>query len=133
MEKPRKGTGLTRAIAKGASRITSRAKANEQRRFRRYAMNFPCLVKPRGARLPAVLPELQAETKDVSSGGLFFVGAANWEVGTAIECELHLPLRAFSGRQVAIRCRGRVARLVPQQDGSVGIGATIENYDFSRL
>ena len=83
--------------------------------------------------MPAVLPELQAETKDVSTGGLFFVGAANWEVGTAIECELRLPLRAFSGRQVAIRCRGRVARLVPQQDGSVGIGATIENYDFSRL
>ncbi len=123
MTKTTDGTNLERA----------KAKAEEQRRFRRYAVNFPCLVKPRGAREAAVLPELQSETYDVSRGGLFFVASADWKVGTAIECELRLPVNASAGRPVGIRCGGTIARVVPQEEGRVGVGATIKHYEFFHL
>lgn len=71
-----------------------------------------------------------AETQDISSGGLFLVASTDWTVGTEIECELQLPVKAFASRAIAIRCRGRIARVVPQNDGRMGFGATIEHYEF---
>ena len=79
------------------------------------------------------MPELQSETADVSKGGLFFAASADWKVGTEIECELRLPVMIFAGRPVGIRCRGTIARVVPQEEGRVGVGATITHYEFFRL
>ncbi|MBI2818099.1 MAG: PilZ domain-containing protein [Acidobacteria bacterium] len=109
-----------------------RAKTEDQRRFRRYAVSFPCLVRP-GTRKATLESEIEAETRDVSSGGLFFVGSADWELGTEIACELNLPVKACPGSPVGIQCRGQVVRVVPQEDGRLGVGIIIRHYKFFHL
>jgi hypothetical protein len=97
-------------------------------------VNLNCLVKPKGARKAKDLPEqLIAETTDVSSGGFFFMTSGEWKIGAELECTLRLPIKAFGGQPVEIRCRGKVARIVPQEGGRLGIGATIDHYEFNRI
>ena len=108
------------------------ATSPDQRRFRRFGVKLPCRVKPRASRKSAVLPELEVETLNVSGGGLFFWAPAEWTVGTAIEFELDLAGHVVR-RPVSIRCRGTITRVVPQEGGRIGIGATIDHYKFSRL
>jgi hypothetical protein len=106
------------------------ATSSEQRRFRRYDMRLPCRVKPRASRKSPMLPEFAVETMDVSGGGLFFLAPAQWSIGTAIEFQLDLP--ADGGRRpVGVRCRGTITRIVPQEGGRVGIGATIDHFKIS--
>ena len=106
------------------------ATSPDQRRFRRYGVRLPCRVKPRAPRKSAVLPELEVETLDVSRGGLFFLASAELTIGTAIEFELDLPAHVVR-RPVRIRCRGTITRVVPQEEGRIGIGATIDHYKIS--
>ena len=108
------------------------ATSRNQRRFPRYDVTLPCLVKPRGSHKSAPPPELKVETQNVSSGGLFFLASAEMAVGTAIEFELDLPAHA-APTPVKIRCRGTITRVVPQLGGGMGIGATIEHYKISQL
>ena len=104
--------------------------SRDQRRFRRYGVKLPCRVKPRALHKRAMLPELEVETLDVSRGGLFFVASAALTTGTAIEIELDLPALLVP-RPARIRCRGTITRVVPQEDGRIGIGATIDYYKIS--
>jgi hypothetical protein len=101
----------------------------EQRRFRRYSVNFSCEIKPgrhSGRRI-------STHTQDVSCGGLFFTVPGQWQVGAPVEFILRLPLRAAGRRTVALRCQGKVARVVQQEDEQCGIGATIERFEFVHL
>lgn len=102
----------------------------DQRRFKRFGVKLPCRVKPRAPRKGAAAPELAVETQDVSRGGMFFLTSTDFAVGTAIEVELDLP-ELIAGKQAKIRCRGVVTRVVPQTEGRVGIGATIDYYRIS--
>jgi hypothetical protein len=113
--------------------ILESTQTREQRRFHRYAVNLNCLVKLKGGRKAKALPEITAETKDVSSGGFFFVTSGEWKLGTELDCTLRLPIKAFGGQPVEIRCRGKVTRIVLQEGGGMGIGATIEHYEFTRI
>jgi hypothetical protein len=99
----------------------------EQRRFKRFGVKLPCRVKPRPSRKGQLVPEWLLETQDVSAGGMFFVASSDLAIGTTIEVELDLPA-SITGSQARIRCRGTVARVVPQKEGRIGIGATIEYY-----
>jgi hypothetical protein len=101
-----------------------------QRRFRRYDLTLSCRVKPRKSRRDAVLPELMVETLDVSSGGVFFSASTDWAIGTPIEFDLDLPAVVI-GRPVRIRCQGTITRVMPQEGGRVGVGATIDRYEFA--
>ena len=94
-------------------------------------MQLPGRVKPGGLRKTALLPE-EVETTNVSGGGVFFLASAEWKIGTPIEFELDLPAHAERS-PVKIRCRGTITRLVPQEKGRMGIGATIDYYKISRL
>jgi hypothetical protein len=76
-----------------------------------------------------MLPELEVETVDVSGGGLFFVASAELTIGTAIEFEIDLCAFVVP-RPTRIRCRGTITRVVPQEEGHIGIGATIDHYKF---
>ena len=110
----------------------------DQRRFHRYGVNFPCTVRPvhkrKGSKSPVeTAPVIEAETKDVSTGGLYFEASADWKVGTEIECMLRLPVKAFGGQPVAIRCRGKISRVTKKDSGSIGVGATIEHFEFQHL
>ena len=42
-------------------------------------------------------------------------------------------MKAFGGRTACVRCRGTVARIVTTEQGGVGVGATIEHFEFSHL
>jgi len=105
---------------------------SNQRRFRRYGVKLPCRVKPRESREGPPLPELEVETQNVSSGGLFFLASGNWTVGTALELELELPGQVVRN-PVKIRCQGIITRVVPQEGGRIGIGATIDYYKISSI
>ena len=105
----------------------------EQRRFRRYAVQFPCVISPKERSKKAAKSGIRVETKDVSKGGLYFVASADWKVGTVIECVIELPLQVFGGQRTAIRCRGKIARLVPETEGRIGVGATIDTFQFVQL
>ena len=108
------------------------APALNQRRFRRYSIRLPCRVKPRASGKSPVMPELAVEIVDVSGGGLFFLAPARWAVGTAIKFQLDLPVDV-GRRPVGIRCRGTITRVIPQDGGRIGIGATIDHYKISAL
>jgi hypothetical protein len=108
---------------------TSLVPGKEQRRFRRYSVNFPCEIKP--AKHSA--KRVPTHTQDVSCGGLYFTVSGEWETGMPIEFVLHLPLKAMGSKPVALRCQGKVSRVVPQEDERVGIGATIERFEFIHL
>jgi len=108
---------------------TSSVPGNEQRRFRRYSVNFPCEIKP--ARHSS--KRISTHTQDVSCGGLFFSVPGEWKVGAAIDFILRLPLRAMGRRTVALRCQGKVVRIIEQDDQHCGVGATIERFEFVHL
>lgn len=108
---------------------TSGVPGKEQRRARRYSVNFLCEIK--SAKKPGKI--ISAHTQDVSCGGLYFSVPEKWKVGTPVEFVLRLPLRATGGTPVTVRCEGKVTRIVEQETGQFGIGATIENYEFVHL
>ncbi len=106
---------------------------SEQRKSHRYLVSFPCSVRrSRGLKEP-VEAAIPAETKDVSTGGIYFEASADWKLGTKIECMLHLPVKAFGGRPVGIRCRGKIVRADSLKSDTVGVGATIEHFEFLQL
>ncbi len=108
----------------------------DQRSFHRYRVNFPCtvrLAKKRKSHKAPVETAIEAETKDVSTRGLYFEASADWKVGTEIECLLHLPAKVFGRQPVAIRCRGKIARVTQKAPGSIGVAATIEQFEFQHL
>ena len=105
----------------------------DQRRSRRYGVQFPCVVSPKEGRKKSPKPSIEVKTKDVSKGGLYFVASVDWKVGTAVECVIELPLEVFGGQRRAIRCRGKIARLVPETDGRIGVGVTIDTFQFIEL
>jgi hypothetical protein len=108
------------------------ASSLNQRRFRRYGVRLPCRVKPREPLESVAPPELEVETENVSSGGLFFLASEGWTVGTALDFEIVLPAKVLRN-PVRIRCQGTITRVVPQEGGRIGIGATIDHYKISSL
>ena len=107
-----------------------------QRSCHRYGVNFPCtvrLAKKRKSHKAPVETAIEAETTDVSTGGLYFEASADWKVGTVIECMLRLPVEAFGGQPAAIRCRGKIVRVTQKAPGNIGVGATIEQFEFQHL
>lgn len=110
----------------------ARAKsAREKRRFPRYAVNLPCLVKAlRAPQGPEGL-EIHTMTKNISRGGLYFAAAVDWKVGIPVECVMQLPSQAFGDQPKKIRSQGKIVRTVPEE-GGIGIGASIERFEFYR-
>ena len=98
------------------------------RRARRYAVKLPCLVKATKPGRKAN-QEIQGETHDVSRSGLFFVTFGDWKLGGRIECKLRFRGPGFL-HPVTVRCKGKIARLVPQEGGLIGVAATIDAYEF---
>src|SRR5579864_432944 len=98
----------------------------ERRIARRYLMTLPMRVLPREAQNH----ELQAETRDVSYRGLFFVAEGKFEVGSEFEFVLTLPQPISKTGDVDIRCRGQVVRVETSANGRVGIAAKIQRYEF---
>ncbi|MEE8178249.1 MAG: PilZ domain-containing protein [Acidobacteriota bacterium] len=104
---------------------------NDKRRAQRFPMALPVKLKVEeldGAEFEAT------QTRDVSSGGIYFEYESHLEVGTSLEFVLTLPGEITKGSSVRIRCMGKVVRVdkTSEQGDHVGIAATIERYEFVR-
>jgi PilZ domain-containing protein len=102
------------------------AEGADRREARRFTMNLPMRVLARAAHSG----ELQAHTRDVSYRGLYFLADTQFEIGSEIEFVLTLPQKVSENGDVDIRCRGQVVRVESTNNGSVGIAAKIERYEF---
>lgn len=104
----------------------------DTRKYRRFAVQVPCMVRPARRTHRSRQSPIAAETKDISKGGICFVVDEGWRVGTIIHCVLKLRLDPFSIEPVEIQCRGRIVRVTGQERGRYEIGATIEHYTYQR-
>jgi hypothetical protein len=103
--------------------------AVDRRKYRRYDLSIEVKVQPRKRAAPVV----EAHTRDISARGVYFDFSEKMEIGSELEFELNLPAELCAGKNVRIRCRGRIVRLdKPKADTGVGIAATIESYEFVR-
>src|SRR5258708_38711328 len=91
----------------------------ERREARRFTMNLPMRVLPRESKGH----ELDAQTRDLSYRGLYFLTDANFEIGNEIEFVITLPQQVTQSGNVNIRCLGEVARIEPTENGKAGIPA----------
>jgi len=73
--------------------------------------------------------EMQAQTRDVSFRGLYFVADRGLEVGSHIDFVLTLPKTITMATDVRIHCTGSVVRVEPR-NGQDGVAAQIERYEF---
>jgi PilZ domain len=98
----------------------------DRREARRFTMSLPMRVLPREAKGH----ELDAQTRDVSYRGLYFLANANFDVGSEIEFVITLPQQVTQSGDVNIRCLGEVVRIEHTENGRVGIAAKIARYEF---
>jgi hypothetical protein len=98
----------------------------DRREARRFTMSLPMRVLPRETKGH----ELDAQTRDVSYRGLYFLTDANFKVGSEIEFVITLPQQVTQSGDVNIRCLGEVVRIEPTENGRVGIAAKIARYEF---
>jgi hypothetical protein len=89
-------------------------------------MTLPIRVQPHGK--PQT--ELTAQTRDVSYQGLYFLVEEKFDVNSQIDFVITLPEQVTQSGDVNIHCQGRVVRVEPNGNGSVGIAAKIERYEF---
>jgi hypothetical protein len=99
---------------------------SERREARRFNMNLPLRVLPREAKGR----ELNAQTRDLSYQGLYFLAEADFEVGSEIDFVITLPQQVTQTSDVNIRCQGKIVRVETTENGRVGIAAKIARYEF---
>lgn len=99
---------------------------SERREARRFNMNLPMRVLPREARGH----ELNAQTRDLSYQGLYFLAEADFQVGNEIDFVITLPQQVTQSGDVNIRCQGKIVRIEPTENGRMGIAAKIVRYEF---
>ncbi len=92
------------------------------------------------ARVPAVLPlrlrnvpeslESTAQTRDVSTNGVYFYTASRMAVGSDIELVLILPPELTSGEKCWVCCHARVVRFEEGTGKEFGVAAEIRRMDI---
>ena len=97
----------------------------ERRVARRFSMTLPLRVFPHESSV-----ELKAQTRVVSYRGLYFITDAKFDVGNLIDFVITLPEQVTQSGDVNIRCQGLIVRVEPTSNGTLGIAAKIERYEF---
>ena len=69
-------------------------------------------------------------TRDISARGIYFNVSANFELGSELQCEVTLPPELCQGNSIQVKCRGRVVRVERHDEDTIGVAATIEDYEF---
>ena len=98
----------------------------ERREARRFTMTLPLRVFPHESSGL----ELKAQTRDVSYRGLYFLTETKFDVGNLIDFVITLPEQVTQSGDVNIRCQGQIVRVEPSANGTVGIAAKIDRYEF---
>jgi CheY-like chemotaxis protein len=99
----------------------------EKRRFPRYAVNLPCVIRD---LRPLNTLKVEATTINISRGGVYVLTTGDWKVGSRLECVIWLPHHVFSGIGSGLHSEGKVVRVVPQENATVGLGIAIERFEF---
>ena len=102
---------------------------SERRNTQRFQMRLPLTVR---WTTGAAVGETSTESRDVSSRGVYFFLSKDVKEGSAIEILLTLPNEITLAGPVRVRCLGRVQRTEPRDEGSIGVVAAIERYEFLR-
>ena len=98
----------------------------DRREARRFLMSLPMRVLPREAHHK----ELRTNTRDVSYRGLYFISETKFDVGSEIDFVLTLPQNISTSGEVDIRCSGKILRVEVGTNGTMGVAAKIERYEF---
>lgn len=88
-------------------------------------MKLPLTVKVSGAAM-------NAETREVSSRGVYFYMEKGVKNGTPIEFMITLPHEVTLAGPVRVRCLGHVVRSEPREENRVGVVVAIDRYEFQR-
>jgi len=100
--------------------------SEDQRSSTRFPIKLPVEVRAEEAA------KLQAETKDISAGGVLFYMETAMAVGSRIEFNISLPAAVLgTPTNVNVLCVGRVVRC--SEEGSRrAVAAVIDEYRFER-
>jgi len=104
------------------------AAVTDQRRFRRYSVNFPCHVRLLCRDKHACSRIVPGSTLNVSRGGVLFRADVVWPRYSQVECVLHLRIGLGINQIVRVRCEGKVIRVIPRSAGESRIAATIDRF-----
>ena len=106
--------------------MTRVRESEDQRSSTRFPIKLPVEVRAEEAA------KLQAETKDISAGGILFYMETAMEVGSRIEFNISLPAAVLgTPTNVNVLCVGRVVRC--SEEGSRrAVAAVFDEYRFER-
>jgi hypothetical protein len=105
----------------------TKADPSERRRAERLPLRLPVRV----VKLRQESVEIVARTRDLSSAGAYFV-VAEGSPRTGSPIEFYVTLDDSPEKPVELRCRGRVVRVEPLEQDGLGVGASIDRYQFVR-
>ena len=99
----------------------------ERRVQQRFSLQFPVFIEGSAATANG-----RSLTRDVSARGVFFYTHADWlQLSARISFSMILPAEITGSKATRVMCKGTVVRLEPSEhNGTTGVAATIENYDF---
>jgi predicted lipoprotein len=97
----------------------------EKRSTRRFLLELPITIKYAGN----AAAELSAQTRDVSSRGVFMYVNSEFAEGAEVEFVMTLPHEVTLAESIRVRCTGRVLR-VESREHRQGVAVSIDNYDF---
>ncbi len=95
----------------------------EQRKHQRFELRLPFEVVHNGS--PS---KVRGETRNVSSAGVLFTADSQLPLGESIEYLITFPRTPGSGKDVRLRCVGKVLR----EDAQSAFAASLERYEFLR-
>ena len=76
--------------------------------------------------------DLEAETQDISAGGVLIHCAVDYPVGSTIQFSISMPAKSMGAeKDVRVECVGRVVRCTPVGDRNA-VGAIIDEYRITR-
>jgi hypothetical protein len=96
----------------------------------RNAVRFPLHL---GVTLETPTAEYQAETRDISSGGILFYTEAALAIGSVVKFTIRMPGDALGAeKDILVKCEGRVVRSCIDGAGRY-LAVAIDEYQFERL
>jgi hypothetical protein len=101
----------------------------EQRKSHRFLLQLPVIVRWADDNLGE---EAEAQTLDVSSGGLRFDLSKAPKTSSAVEIFMTLPHQLTKAGPVRVRCRGHVVRTNPKDSDKTEVVAAIQRFEFMR-
>ncbi len=100
---------------------------SELRSAGRFPLKLKILVKGASGENTA-----EAETRNISAGGVLFDVQHDIAIGTTIEFSIEMPADVLGApSDVLVNCQGRVMRCAPQ-DGRRAVAAVIDEYQIQR-